>query len=75
MEQEEALVTANEVIRATGIPRSTLYHLVQQGVITPHPTRFKPWHQRDRIGFRMSEVRAALGLPPEPRPAPPAGER
>lgn len=67
--QEEPLVTAATIVRELGIPRSTLYRLVSEHRIPVHSIR-QPWHQRQRIAFKLSEVRAALGLPdPEPPPS------
>jgi predicted DNA-binding transcriptional regulator AlpA len=57
--QEEPMVGATEVIRETGIPRTTLYRLVEEKKIPAHPER-KPWQRQGRLRFRMSEVRAAL---------------
>jgi predicted DNA-binding transcriptional regulator AlpA len=68
--QEEQLVSPNEVVRELGIPRSTLYRLVAQNVIPTHPMPRQPWHRRQVQGFLMSEVRAALGLPPAAPPGP-----
>jgi antitoxin component of RelBE/YafQ-DinJ toxin-antitoxin module len=70
---EETLLTATAVVRELEIPVSTLYRLVSQGVIPTHPIPRKPWHRREVKGFYLSEVRAALGLPPAAPPGPGAG--
>lgn len=53
------MVGATDVIRETGIPRTTLYRLVDEKKIPAHQER-KPWQRQARLRFRMSEVRAAL---------------
>ena len=65
------MVGATEVIRETGIPRTTLYRLVEDRKIPAHHER-KPWQTRGRLRFRMSEVRKALAeLEAAPPPADP----
>ena len=53
------MVSAQVVVRELGIPRSTLYRLVDEQKIPAHSVR-KPWHQRDRLMFSVAEVKAAL---------------
>lgn len=60
-DSEEPMVGASEVIRKTGIPRTTLYRLVDEKKIPVHEDR-KPWQKRTRLRFRLSEVRAALQM-------------
>lgn len=55
------MVGASQVIRETGIPRTTLYRLVDEKKIPAHEER-KPWEKRARKRFLLSEVRAALGM-------------
>lgn len=55
------MVGASQVIRETGIPRTTLYRLVNEKKIPVHEER-RPWEKRTRKVFRLSEVRAALGI-------------
>jgi predicted DNA-binding transcriptional regulator AlpA len=57
--QEEPMVGASTVIRETGIPRTTLYRLIESRHIPVHEER-KPWQKRAVKRFRMSEVRDAL---------------
>lgn len=53
------MVGASYVIRETGIPRTTLYRLIEAKKIPVHVER-KPWQRRAVKRFRMSEVRKAL---------------
>ena len=53
------MVGASDVIRETGIPRTTLYRLVGEKKI-PAYTDKKPWQRQARLKFKMSEVREAL---------------
>lgn len=53
------MVGATEVIRETGIPRTTLYRLVEDRKIPAHRER-KPWQSRGSLRFKLSEVREAL---------------
>lgn len=59
------MVGATDVIRETGIPRTTLYRLVDEKKIPAHQER-KPWQRQARLRFRMSEVRAALAKMEQP---------
>jgi predicted DNA-binding transcriptional regulator AlpA len=65
---DEPMVGASQVIRETGIPRTTLYRLIEARRIPVHEER-KPWQKRPVKRFLLSEVRAALDMD---RPAPPA---
>lgn len=61
------MVGASEAIRALGIPRTSFYRLVEERRIPVHEER-KPWQRRTVKRFRLSEIRAALGMndaPPE----------
>jgi predicted DNA-binding transcriptional regulator AlpA len=63
---EEPMVGASEVIRETGIPRTTLYRLIDEKKIPAYEER-KPWQKRAVKRFLLSEVRAALKMePPTP---------
>lgn len=53
------MVGASAVVRELGIPRTTLYRLVNAGKIPTHPDP-RPWRQRRSHVFLLSEVRAAL---------------
>lgn len=65
------MVGATDVVRETGIPRSTLYRLVDEKKIPAHSER-KPWQRQARLRFKMSEVRAALErLAPDSTDTPP----
>lgn len=57
--EDEPLVTAQVVSRELGIPRSTLYRLVEAGKV-PAVDVTKDWHERRQYRFRLSEVRTAL---------------
>ena len=63
------MVTAQEVMERTGIPRQALYRLIRQNRI-PYQEVTEPWHARKQYRFCLAEVEAVL----KPRPAPPAGE-
>lgn len=69
--EQDGLVRASAIIAAIGIPRVALYRLCAAGRI-PFHDRTEAWHKRREYLFKLSEVRAALGLP-EPPAAPPAG--
>jgi hypothetical protein len=56
---EQTLVTAKVIVDAVGIPRATLYRLVDAKKIPAYPAT-KPWHQRRHFLFSLPEVRAAL---------------
>jgi hypothetical protein len=64
---DEPMVGATAVVRELGIPRSTLYRLVEDGKIPVHQER-QPWHKEPRLKFRISEVKAALGIDADSRP-------
>ncbi len=57
--EEEQLVSASEIARHFGIPRSTVYALVKSGDIPAHDVT-RSWHKRTHYGLRISEVAAAL---------------
>ena len=66
------MVGAAAVVRELGIPRSTLYRLVNDKVVPVHEEQ-KPWHKAPRLRFRLSEVRDALDqMQRRPAPTPPA---
>ena len=67
------MVGASEAIRVLGIPRTSFYRLVEDRRIPVHEER-KPWQKRPVKRFRLSEVRAALGMEDPRRPRPPAAE-
>lgn len=56
------MVGASEVIREIGIPRTTLYRLVEDGRIPVHEEERKPWQRRTSKRFLLSEVKQALGI-------------
>jgi predicted DNA-binding transcriptional regulator AlpA len=64
----EPLVTAKIVTAELGIPRSTLYRLVEQGKV-PAEDVTQDWHSKRQYRFRVSEVRAALDKIKHGRPA------
>jgi predicted DNA-binding transcriptional regulator AlpA len=55
------MVTAKEIVARTGIPRTTLYRLIDANLIPAHSAS-KPWHQRRRFVFCLAEVEAALKM-------------
>lgn len=55
------MVGASKVITETGIPRTTLYRLVEAKKIPVYEER-KPWQRKARFRFKLSEVRAALEM-------------
>lgn len=61
------MVGASEAIRVLNIPRTNFYRAVKDGKIPVHEVR-RPWNRREVVKrFRLSEVRAALGMePPTP---------
>lgn len=63
------MVGASEVIRKTGIPRTTFYRAVEEGRIPVHEIK-QPWNRRAVVKrFLLSEVRAAMEKqPPAPTP-------
>lgn len=63
------MVTAKVIADEFGIPRSTLYRLVDDGRIPAHDVT-KPWHDRRQLRFYVSEVREAIEG--RNRPTPPA---
>lgn len=65
------MVTAKSVTEELGIPRSTLYRLVEEGKV-PAEDVTKDWHTRRQYRFRVSEVRAALEAIRRNRPSQPA---
>lgn len=66
------MVTAQEVIERTGIPRQALYRLIRQNRI-PYQDVTEAWHARKQYRFCLVEVEKALGLPPAAPPGPGAG--
>ncbi len=64
------MIGASQVIRETGIPRTTLYRLIEAKRIPVHEDR-KPWQKRPVKRFRLSEIREALGMPADPTPPSP----
>jgi predicted DNA-binding transcriptional regulator AlpA len=64
---EEKMVGASEVVRELGIPRSTLYRLVEEKRVPVHREK-KPWQKEPRLRFLLSEVRAALDMDATPGP-------
>ena len=60
------MVSAVEIERELGVPRSTLWRLTQEKVVTAYPQKRQPWHRRVTNLYSADEVRAALGLPPAP---------
>ena len=62
------MVGASEAIRVLGIPRTSFYRAIEDGRIPVHEER-KPWQRRTVKRFRLSEIRKALDMPPEPRAA------
>jgi excisionase family DNA binding protein len=72
--EDEPLVTAKVIADTFGIPRSTLYRLVNDGRI-PAVDVTQPWHDRRQFRFCENDVRQAIaGRPRAPRPAPAADE-
>lgn len=63
------MVTAQELMEQTRIPRQALYRLIRQARI-PYQEVTEPWHARKQYRFCVAAVRAALGLPPGPPPGP-----
>ncbi len=61
----EEFITAEVVLRETGIPRSAFYRLVAEGKIRSHPLPLLPHHQRQQYRFRLSEVREDLDRLPK----------
>jgi hypothetical protein len=67
------MVGASEAIRRLDIPRTSFYRAVKDGRIPVYDVERKPWQKRAVKRFRISEVRAALGMdetdptPPRPR--------
>lgn len=57
---EGELVSAQEIVKRFGIPRSTLYYLAEAGKIPYHVAPRQPWHQRRHLLFNPEEVKAAL---------------
>lgn len=53
------MVTAKVIADEFGIPRSTLYRLVDAGRI-PAVDVTKPWHDRRQLRFSVSDVRKAI---------------
>ncbi len=63
------MVGASEVIRETGIPRTNFYRAVKDGKIPVYEVR-QPWNRREVVKrFKLSEVRAALGMEQPPTPS------
>ena len=54
------MVGASEAIRELGIPRTSFYRLIKDGVIVPVQEDRKPWQRRTVKRFRVSEIRKAL---------------
>lgn len=71
--QEEPMVGASEAIRKLDIPRVSFYRAVNDGRIPFHEER-RPWQKRPVKRFRLSEVRAALGMEQPRRPRPGGGQ-
>jgi predicted DNA-binding transcriptional regulator AlpA len=63
MGDDEKMVGASAVVRELGIPRSTLYRLVDEKRIPVHRER-KPWQKNEVLRFKLSEIRAALKMEP-----------
>lgn len=57
------MVGASAVIRTLDIPRVSFYRAVKDGRI-PFREERKPWQRRAVKRFKLSEVRAALGMAP-----------
>jgi hypothetical protein len=69
--EDEPLVTAKVIAGEFGIPRSTLYRLVDDGKVRAHDVT-ADYHQRRQFRFLVSEVRADLDKIKEQRTPPPA---
>ncbi len=54
------MVNAAAIIAATGMPKSKLYRLVEQGKVRAYPLPRLPHHQRQAYLFKLSEVEEDL---------------
>jgi hypothetical protein len=59
---DEELVSAKVVSEKLNIPTYALYRMVKDKRVTAYPMPGETWHKRRLLGFRISEVRKALGV-------------
>jgi hypothetical protein len=57
---ELELVSVKGVLEHFGMPRATLYRLIDLGKIPVHRQQQEPWHTGERYLFSIPEVEAAF---------------